>query len=262
MTMSCVSSTDAGSRSSLPEPRVRITRTRDSGKPAAAIVSAIARSTVGPRRGPQADPLRRALQPVQGGRGRRRAGHRPSRWSRRRCRRRETLGQTPILSLLRGGRLEPPMWTRMGIGRQNPSTSEAPRLFWSSWRAPLVNILRVRCRNLEEFEEHYRLDLPTGGVFCPTTTELAPGTAVVVEMACDGLPNKVLIRGTVTAWRPALPRMRVRAGATVAFEPTRAPSATSCSRRCGASAPRPAAASTPASRSASPAASGWPRRST
>jgi len=81
-----------------------------------------------------------------------------------------------------------------------------------------VNILRVRCRNLEEFEEHYRLDLPTGGVFCPTTTELAPGTAVVVEMACDGLPNKVLIRGHVTAWRPALPRMRVRAGATVAFD--------------------------------------------
>jgi Tfp pilus assembly protein PilZ len=81
-----------------------------------------------------------------------------------------------------------------------------------------VNILRVRCRNLEEFDEHYRLDLPTGGVFCPTTTELAPGTPVVVEMACDGLPNKVLIRGKVTAWRPALPRMRVRAGATVAFE--------------------------------------------
>jgi hypothetical protein len=81
-----------------------------------------------------------------------------------------------------------------------------------------VNILRVRCRNLEEFEEHYLPDVPTGGVFCPTTTELPPGTAVVVEMACDGLPNKVLIRGTVTAWRPALPRMRVRAGATVSFD--------------------------------------------
>jgi len=81
-----------------------------------------------------------------------------------------------------------------------------------------VNILRVRCRNLEEFEEHYLPDIPNGGVFCPTTTELAPGTAVVVEMACDGLPNKVLIRGTVTNWRPALPRMRIRAGATVAFE--------------------------------------------
>ncbi|HXU04559.1 MAG TPA: PilZ domain-containing protein, partial [Polyangia bacterium] len=81
-----------------------------------------------------------------------------------------------------------------------------------------MNILRVRCRNLEEFEEHYLPDVPNGGVFCPTTTELSAGTPVVVEMACDGLPNKVLIRGTVTAWRPALPRMRVRAGATVAFE--------------------------------------------
>ena len=82
-----------------------------------------------------------------------------------------------------------------------------------------MNILRVRCRNLEEFEEHYLAEIPSGGMFCPTTTELSPGTAVVVEMACDGLPNKVLIRGTVTNWRPALPRMRIRAGATVAFEP-------------------------------------------
>jgi Tfp pilus assembly protein PilZ len=81
-----------------------------------------------------------------------------------------------------------------------------------------VNILRVRCRNLEEFEEHYLPDMPNGGAFCPTTTELAVGTHVVVEMACDGLPNKVLIRGIVTAWRPALPRMRIRAGATVAFD--------------------------------------------
>lgn len=81
-----------------------------------------------------------------------------------------------------------------------------------------MNILRVRCRNLDEFEECYLPDMPNGGAFCPTTTELAIGSPVVVEMACDGLPNKVLIRGTVTAWRPALPRMRVRAGATVAFD--------------------------------------------
>jgi Tfp pilus assembly protein PilZ len=86
-----------------------------------------------------------------------------------------------------------------------------------------VIILRVRCRTLEEFEEHYLPDLPNGGAFCPTTTELAGGTAVVVELACDGLPNKVLIRGTVRAWRPALPRMRVRAGATVEFETDEAP---------------------------------------
>src|SRR5262249_2018311 len=42
---------------------------------------------------------------------------------------------------------------------------------------------------------------------------------VIVEVVCDGLPNKVLIRGTVVSWRPALPRLRVRAGATVAFAP-------------------------------------------
>ena len=40
---------------------------------------------------------------------------------------------------------------------------------------------------------------------------------MIVELVCDGLPNKVLMRGTVVAWRPALPRLRVRAGATVEF---------------------------------------------
>jgi hypothetical protein len=86
-----------------------------------------------------------------------------------------------------------------------------------------VIILRVRCHNLDEFEEHFLPDLPNGGAFCPTTTEIAPGTAVVVELACNGLPNKVLIRGTVLSWRPALPRMRIRAGATVEFEEAEAP---------------------------------------
>ena len=58
-------------------------------------------------------------------------------------------------------------------------------------------------------------------------------------MACDGLPNKVLIRGIVTAWRPALPRMRVRAGATVAFEADEIGQARLRDRRrCGASARR------------------------
>ena len=32
------------------------------------------------------------------------------------------------------------------------------------------------------------------------------------------LPNKVLIRGVVRSWRPALPRLRVRAGAVVEFD--------------------------------------------
>jgi Tfp pilus assembly protein PilZ len=86
-----------------------------------------------------------------------------------------------------------------------------------------VIILRVRCRSLDEFDEHYLPDLPHGGMFCPTTAELVAGTAVVVELACDGLPNKVLIRANVLSWRPALPRMRVRAGATVEFEADEAP---------------------------------------
>src|SRR3569833_4374540 len=55
--------------------------------------------------------------------------------------------------------------------------------------AHLVIILRVRCRNLREFEAHLLPDLPNGGAFCPTTTELQPGTPVVVEFACDALPN-------------------------------------------------------------------------
>jgi len=45
---------------------------------------------------------------------------------------------------------------------------------------------------------------------------------VVVELACRGLPNKVLLRGFVISWRPALPRLRVRAGALVRFSPEEA----------------------------------------
>jgi hypothetical protein len=41
---------------------------------------------------------------------------------------------------------------------------------------------------------------------------------VVVEIVCKPLPNRVLIRGTVVSWRPALPRLRVRAGAIVKFD--------------------------------------------
>jgi Tfp pilus assembly protein PilZ len=81
-----------------------------------------------------------------------------------------------------------------------------------------LNILRVRCQDAEEFREHYKPELPAGAIFCPTTQELDPGTPVVVELVCKALPNRVLIRGTVTSWRPALPRLRVRAGAHVRFD--------------------------------------------
>ena len=81
-----------------------------------------------------------------------------------------------------------------------------------------MNIIRVRCGSAEEFREHYKADEPNGGLFCPTTTELEPGTPVVIELVCKVLPNRVLIKGKVVSWRPALPRLRVRAGAVVQFD--------------------------------------------
>jgi len=85
-----------------------------------------------------------------------------------------------------------------------------------------LNILRVRCRDAAEFQKLYGAEHPDGLLFCPTTTELPAQTPVVVEIACKDLPNKVLVRGTVMSWRPALPRLRIRAGATVRFAPEEA----------------------------------------
>jgi hypothetical protein len=85
-----------------------------------------------------------------------------------------------------------------------------------------LNILRVRCRSAEEFRSFYNSDHPDGILFCPTTSELKNEAPVVVEIACKGLPNKVLVRGIVLSWRPALPRLRIRAGAMVRFSPEEA----------------------------------------
>ncbi len=81
-----------------------------------------------------------------------------------------------------------------------------------------LHILRVRCKDPEEFQEHYQADQPGGGIFCPTTTELEVGAPVIVEIVCKRLPNRVMIRGSVVSWRPSLPRLRVRAGALVRFD--------------------------------------------
>jgi Tfp pilus assembly protein PilZ len=86
-----------------------------------------------------------------------------------------------------------------------------------------LNILRVRCQSAEEFRKLYQPDQPNGGLFCPTTRKLVDGQPVVVELVCKALPNRVLIRGEVVSWRPALPRLRVRAGAVVRFAPEEAP---------------------------------------
>jgi Tfp pilus assembly protein PilZ len=81
-----------------------------------------------------------------------------------------------------------------------------------------MHILKVRFRTNSEFQEHLQDEFANGGLFCPTTQPLAVGSKVIIELSAPALPNKVLIRGTVRAWRPALPRLRVRAGATVEFD--------------------------------------------
>lgn len=82
-----------------------------------------------------------------------------------------------------------------------------------------MQILTVRFRTNREFAEAYQHDLVDGGIFCPTTTPIDVDTQLVCELIVPALPNKVLIRGKVLSWRPALPRLRVRAGAIVAFFP-------------------------------------------
>lgn len=82
-----------------------------------------------------------------------------------------------------------------------------------------MQILKARFQNRQDFDEAYHADLPNGGLFVPTTTPLNSGDKVVVEVFCKGLPNKMLLRSEVQSWRPALPRLRVRAGAVVAFLP-------------------------------------------
>jgi hypothetical protein len=78
-----------------------------------------------------------------------------------------------------------------------------------------VVILKLRIRTADEWRELAPSDTVGEPVFVPTTDELEPGQQVIIEVSSNLLPNKVLVRGAVQTWRPALPRMRVRAGATV-----------------------------------------------
>jgi hypothetical protein len=80
-------------------------------------------------------------------------------------------------------------------------------------------ILKLRIRTPDEWRELVPGDSVSEPMFVPTTDELELGQSVVIEIASQLLPNKVLIRGTVQSWRPALPRMRVRAGATIELAP-------------------------------------------
>jgi hypothetical protein len=76
-------------------------------------------------------------------------------------------------------------------------------------------ILKLRIRSADEWRELAPGESVSDPVFVPTTDELEPGQPVIIEVSSQLLPNKVLVRGSVQNWRPALPRMRVRAGATV-----------------------------------------------
>ncbi|HTL33591.1 MAG TPA: PilZ domain-containing protein [Kofleriaceae bacterium] len=81
-----------------------------------------------------------------------------------------------------------------------------------------MNILRLRIKSADEWKELAPSESVSEPIFVPTTDELTAGEQVIVEISSNLLPNKVLIRGSVAAWRPALPRMRVRAGATVQLD--------------------------------------------
>jgi Tfp pilus assembly protein PilZ len=79
-------------------------------------------------------------------------------------------------------------------------------------------ILRLRIKSADEWRELAPSQVVGEPIFVPTTDELAAGQLVIIEVSSNLLPNKVLIRGSVQSWRPALPRMRVRAGATVQLD--------------------------------------------
>jgi Tfp pilus assembly protein PilZ len=81
-----------------------------------------------------------------------------------------------------------------------------------------MNILRLRIKSADEWKELAPSENVAEPIFVPTTDELKAGEQVIVEISSNLLPNKVLIRGQVQSWRPALPRMRVRAGATVQLD--------------------------------------------
>ena len=87
-------------------------------------------------------------------------------------------------------------------------------------------ILKLRIRTPEEWREFAPGDSVTDFVFVPTTDELTPQLPVIIEISSQFLANKVLVRGTVQSWRPAQPRIRVRAGAKIDVAPDEQPKLT------------------------------------
>src|SRR5262249_7772396 len=85
----------------------------------------------------------------------------------------------------------------------------------SALRRRAMQILKVRFHSPKEFQEAYQADSPNSRLFCPTPPDLAAGSQVISETSADERPNKAMVRGAVKWWRPALPRLRVRAGALI-----------------------------------------------
>ena len=80
-----------------------------------------------------------------------------------------------------------------------------------------MRLLRLRIRNADEWRELMATGVAPDTLFVPTTDRVDDGEAVLVEVTAPSLPNKVVFRGAVHSWRPAPPRLRVRAGASVHF---------------------------------------------
>lgn len=83
--------------------------------------------------------------------------------------------------------------------------------------ANTYTILKTRFKSQNAFLDAIEQPSSNSNMFCPTTTELGKGETVLVEIAFPHLPNKTMVRGSVSNWRPALPRLRVRAGANIVF---------------------------------------------
>ena len=77
-----------------------------------------------------------------------------------------------------------------------------------------MRLLRLRVRSADEWRELIATGVAPDTVFVPTTDKVGDGEEVLVEVTAPSLPNKVVFRAAVHSWRPALPRLRVRAGAS------------------------------------------------
>ncbi|MBL8625584.1 MAG: PilZ domain-containing protein [Myxococcales bacterium] len=80
-----------------------------------------------------------------------------------------------------------------------------------------MRLLRLRVRSSDEWRELMATGVAPDTLFVPTTDKVGDGEEVLVEVTAPSLPNKVVFRAAVHSWRPALPRLRVRAGASVHF---------------------------------------------